>query len=588
MRFRLGFIFSLFATVALAQSGKPVIQSGNVTPNTIPWWITSGVISGGVTSADSPITSFGVTNNGFNGICANSQRITAAGRQTLCFGVTDAGGGRITLQNYGTDVAQPLQICSNGICFNPSAGSGSVVNISLVAGTNINLSGTCTITTAGTCTITNASQLCYVDGTHFANLAAAMASCTTNATIVVQSAQMISTALSSNGTGITIKCENGAVLTYTTSGRIALSGANSGIKDCILTGAGVGNPGQQAVVASGSNFTFSGNVVTNFGSTGGNGTVEIAAGSHLSVTRNVIRGNTDFGLAVNNVLASGVTMDGLSIVDNEIRNGIIIHAVSTGSMNNISIALNRTYTGENSGTEFCIETGIFGGTAVNNIVSNDNICNLLASGTNGGYSFSGTSNVVANGNLFNSNGSTFTVNGMELASATSLASASGNVLNCGTGGNCMSITSGSNTVTANSNQINGFISGSSNYGLLVGTSGASTVASNVTTNGNRISFSTGAVGQGLWFQCNATSAVCSNYTAVGNEITSDGTAGSTGIQFDRLSGSTMDGLLIGPNLLVAPATGVKIASGVTSVCLVAGLNKSSTAVTNNGASSVCN
>lgn len=135
MRFRLGFILSLFATVAFAQSGKPVLQSGNVTPNQVPWWITSGVIGGGVTSADSPITSFGVTNNGFNGICANSQRITAAGRQTLCFGVTDAGGGRITLQNYGTDTAQPLEFVINGTTIIPGGGiAGLTIGTTTIGG----------------------------------------------------------------------------------------------------------------------------------------------------------------------------------------------------------------------------------------------------------------------------------------------------------------------------------------------------------------------------------------------------------------------------------------------------------------------
>jgi len=116
----LALAFALLSTGALAQTA--VKQSGTVTPNQVPWWISSGVIGGGVTSADSPISSFGVTNNGFNGICTNSQRITAAGRQTLCMGVTDSGGGRITLQNYGTDTAQPFQFVINGSTITPAGG----------------------------------------------------------------------------------------------------------------------------------------------------------------------------------------------------------------------------------------------------------------------------------------------------------------------------------------------------------------------------------------------------------------------------------------------------------------------------------
>jgi len=134
MRLRLALVFALLSTAAFAQQ-KSVVQSGNVTPNTVPWYISSGVIGGGVTSADSPISSFGVTNNGFNGICTNSQRITAAGRQTLCMGVTDTGGGRITLQNYGTDTPQPLQLCANGTCYTPGGTiAGLQVGVTTIGG----------------------------------------------------------------------------------------------------------------------------------------------------------------------------------------------------------------------------------------------------------------------------------------------------------------------------------------------------------------------------------------------------------------------------------------------------------------------
>ena len=51
----------LLAVPAYAQN---VQQSGSVTRNHIPVWNTSGVIADGGSSADSPITSMGVTNNG--------------------------------------------------------------------------------------------------------------------------------------------------------------------------------------------------------------------------------------------------------------------------------------------------------------------------------------------------------------------------------------------------------------------------------------------------------------------------------------------------------------------------------------------
>lgn len=101
----------LVVTPAMAVT---VQQSGQITPNHIPAWITSGVIADGGTSADSPITSMGVTNEGGSGFCVNSQRVTAAGRQQLCFGAATNGPAFISLQNYGTATAQNLEFIING------------------------------------------------------------------------------------------------------------------------------------------------------------------------------------------------------------------------------------------------------------------------------------------------------------------------------------------------------------------------------------------------------------------------------------------------------------------------------------------
>lgn len=129
----------ILAGTAFAQ--VPVKQSGtNITPNTVPWWITSGVIGGGVTSADSPVTSFGVTNNGGCGISVASQRITAAGRQLLCFGVSDTGGAVISLQNYGNDTPAGFAFVINGTTY-PFPGN-SVSRTILVAPTTYYVSTT--------------------------------------------------------------------------------------------------------------------------------------------------------------------------------------------------------------------------------------------------------------------------------------------------------------------------------------------------------------------------------------------------------------------------------------------------------------
>lgn len=112
-------VLFLCATAISAVAQVPVKQSGtSITPGQVPWWITSGVIGGGVSSADSPVTSFGVTNNGGNAICANSDRITAAGRNTLCWSTQTSGPATITLQNYGTATPQALEFVVNGTVYN--------------------------------------------------------------------------------------------------------------------------------------------------------------------------------------------------------------------------------------------------------------------------------------------------------------------------------------------------------------------------------------------------------------------------------------------------------------------------------------
>ena len=142
-----------------AAYGQSVQQSGSVTPGHVPYWVTNGVQADGGTASDSPITSLGVTNNGGNGICVSTGRSTAAGRQQLCLSASLSGGGTISLQNYGTATAQPLQFIINGttIAIPTGGGSGAVptITVPLVTGNIICASGTagalagCTLGTAG-------------------------------------------------------------------------------------------------------------------------------------------------------------------------------------------------------------------------------------------------------------------------------------------------------------------------------------------------------------------------------------------------------------------------------------------------------
>lgn len=114
----------LLATPALAQN---VQQSGSVTRNHIPVWVTSGVIGDGGSSTDSPISSIGVTNNGGSGICVNSARQTSGAYNALCLGASTTGPATISLQNYGTAAAQSLQFVLNGTTLTLPSGGGTFV-----------------------------------------------------------------------------------------------------------------------------------------------------------------------------------------------------------------------------------------------------------------------------------------------------------------------------------------------------------------------------------------------------------------------------------------------------------------------------
>lgn len=112
----------LAASAAFAQSGAPVKQSGNITPNTVPWWITSGVVGSGVTAVDSPISSFGATGP----ICSNSARQVSGAWNSLCFQANTNSSATISLQNYGSAVPQNIVFVINGVSYPIPVGGGGV------------------------------------------------------------------------------------------------------------------------------------------------------------------------------------------------------------------------------------------------------------------------------------------------------------------------------------------------------------------------------------------------------------------------------------------------------------------------------
>jgi hypothetical protein len=128
MRRLLATLAALFfvASPALAQSGSPVKQSGNITPGSLPYWVTNGVIGGGVSAADSPVTSFGVTTASSAGSCVNSARQSTGSWQALCMGFI-SGVPTISTQNYGTAPALGLNFDINGTIVGVPTGGGTFI-----------------------------------------------------------------------------------------------------------------------------------------------------------------------------------------------------------------------------------------------------------------------------------------------------------------------------------------------------------------------------------------------------------------------------------------------------------------------------
>ncbi len=126
LRVFLAFIIAIAPTIGAAQS---VSQSGTVTPGHAAMWATNGVIKDAGTAANGFFSSLGTQGPGPT-ICANSGPITGPYQQ-LCLNSNTASAGKITLNPYGGATAQPLQLCTAGVCVTvpTSGGSGTIPTI---------------------------------------------------------------------------------------------------------------------------------------------------------------------------------------------------------------------------------------------------------------------------------------------------------------------------------------------------------------------------------------------------------------------------------------------------------------------------
>jgi len=127
MRFILALLFCLLACGAAdAQSGNPTRQSGNVTPGHVTCWTTNGIVQD-CSNPSIPFATYFATVGQGPTLCANSSQPSSGTYQQICLGVTNSGGGQITVQNYGSAPAEPLTFLVNGVPFTfPGAGAGDV------------------------------------------------------------------------------------------------------------------------------------------------------------------------------------------------------------------------------------------------------------------------------------------------------------------------------------------------------------------------------------------------------------------------------------------------------------------------------
>ena len=257
----LGIIFfTMCASPALSQNA--VLQSGTITPSHSPYWVSQGIIGDGGTANDSPITSFGVTSNTNAGLCISTGRASAAGRQQLCLGTTLTGPARLSLQNYGTAVAQDLQLVVNGnaITIPSSGGAIPAVILPLVNTQPICASGT-TGALGGCAGSTNAIPYWTSSTVQGVIAAAANSVLVTNGSNVPSLSQTIPTAVQGNitalgtiatgtwngsavgaafgGTGLTTITANGVMIGNGTSAITTASTASIGL--CLISN-GTGSP----------------------------------------------------------------------------------------------------------------------------------------------------------------------------------------------------------------------------------------------------------------------------------------------------------------------------------------------------------
>jgi hypothetical protein len=433
------------------------------------------------------------------------------------------------------------------------------------------------------------NSTCYVDGTTFTTLASALATCSSNATVIVPSNQTISTIITVAGNNVKIVCENGITLTVNTSQGIRFNGAGDGVERCVFNGPGTGVTTVPPVIFNNQNGFARWNEFTNFGSTSLSGILLFGTSGNVSGARvegNYIHNNNDIGL---DFVTTGV-MRNIRIINNYIGNGVFMIPQTGATPSDIVITGNNLDAGSGGFTN-PVGTGvgcaqILGGNAtIFDVAFTGNSCHLEASIVSAGsecIGLAGVQRFAVTGNTCDTRGFTaplsFEFN--QMTDGTISGNYSNNTSNSGF------LSENLRFVSFIGNVQDGFATSSGSFAFEFTTNTASAIQQGLTISGNVAVFPNAGTGTGIRIICAGASAICGDYTIQNNVINSDGTAGSTGIWLNRTAG-TWPNNLVGPNLIRATAVGVKIDASITANCYLPGLNLAPTALSNSGSASSC-
>lgn len=437
------------------------------------------------------------------------------------------------------------------------------------------------------------NSICYVDGATITSFSNALTTCLSNSTIIVPSNQTFTANLTVSSSGLVIRCENNATITFSANVSLTLSGANVSIRDCNIVGQGTAVSTAPAFMVHGSGFELVNNTFSSFGSTAETGVVNLSGSGALDNIRifnNNFASIADFSVAIT---GSG-SIQHLRIVGNMMYNGLLLLPLSGATPLDWVVSNNNFGAYGYGGTGItCIEA-LGGNATIINATINGNTCELLANGTNSGqndWALGGFNYLVfANNSYYSSSFSGATGYWpFELNTCTDCIVANNTIATSGSAGSTMVIENASR-LQVTGNNITGTCTASTCYGIYVLQNVAGSFQGAVIKN-NNINVTANTTGSAITYECNNAGATCSNIAISGNIIVNgSATAGSKGIWFKNTTSTFFGYIQQGPDNIRAAATGVVVDTGIgANICLTTGFNASTAAKSlGAGVVSTCN